>query len=228
MCIQALESENPRIQELSGQQAPQLEPLAGELQLKEEAQTCLERLVEETAQLRDELYRKGQEAAQLRRQLQESLGHLGSLEEELTEARREARRRLEEKELLEQEARSLTRQLQLLETQLAQVSQHVSDLEEQKKQLIQDRDHLSQKVGMLEQLAAQPGPGLPDAAETLEALNSAPQQACEMPEEEQRGLREGQTDNPRVHGTGTEDQLQQAHRELETPKDGQDLREDSV
>lgn len=213
--LQALESENPRIQELSGQQAVQLEPLAGELQLKEEAQTCLERLVEETALLRDELSCKGQEAAQLRRQLQESLGHLGSLEEELTEARREARQRLEEKELLEQEARSLTRQLQLLETQLAQVSQHVSDLEEQKKQLIQDRDHLSQKVGMLEQLAAQLGPGLPDAAETLEALNSVPQQACEMPEEEQRGLREGQTDNPRVHGTGMEDQLQQAHRELE-------------
>uniref|UniRef100_A0A4W2DQ97 FYVE and coiled-coil domain autophagy adaptor 1 n=1 Tax=Bos indicus x Bos taurus TaxID=30522 RepID=A0A4W2DQ97_BOBOX len=158
--LQALESKNPRIQELSGQQAVQLEPLAGELQLKEEAQTCLERLVEETALLRDELSCKGQEAAQLRRQLQESLGHLGSLEEELTEARREARQRLEEKELLEQEARSLTRQLQLLETQLAQ-------------------------------------------------------QACEMPEEEQRGLREGQTDNPRVHGTGMEDQLQQAHRELE-------------
>lgn len=213
--LQALESENPHVQELSGQQAVQLELLAGELQLKEEAGACLERLVEETALLREELSRKGQEAAQLRRQLQESLGHLGSLEEELAQARREARQWLEEKELLEQEARSLTRQLQLLETQLAQVSQHVSDLEEQKKQLIQDRDHLSQKVGTLERLAAQPGPGLPGAAETLEAPNSAPQQACETPEEEQQGLREGQTDDPRVHRAGPEDQLQQAHRELE-------------
>ncbi|KAJ1069320.1 hypothetical protein K5549_014270 [Capra hircus] len=164
--LQALESENPHVQELSGQQAVQLELLAGHL-------------VEETALLREELSLKGQEAAQLRRQLQESLGHLGSLEEELAQARREARQWLEEKELLQQEARSLTRQLQLLETQLAQVSQHVSDLEEQKKQLIQDRDHLSQKVGTLERLAAQPGPGLPGTAETLEAPNSAPQQACE-------------------------------------------------
>ncbi|XP_069416976.1 FYVE and coiled-coil domain-containing protein 1 isoform X2 [Ovis canadensis] len=213
--LQALESENPHVQELSGQQAVQLELLAGELQLKEEAGACLERLVEETALLREELSRKGQEAAQLRRQLQESLGHLGSLEEELAQARREARQWLEEKELLEQEAHSLTRQLQLLETQLAQVSQHVSDLEEQKKQLIQDRDHLSQKVGTLERLAAQPGPGLPGAAETLEAPNSVPQQACETPEEEQQGLQEGQTDDPRVHRAGPEDQLQQAHRELE-------------
>ncbi|XP_052507622.1 FYVE and coiled-coil domain-containing protein 1 isoform X3 [Budorcas taxicolor] len=213
--LQALESENPRVQELSGQQAAQLDLLAGELQLKEEAGACLERLVEETALLREELSRKGQEAAQLRRQLQESLGHLGSLEEELAQARREARRWLEEKELLEQEARSLTRQLQLLETQLAQVSQHVSDLEEQKKQLIQDRDHLSQKVGTLERLAAQPGPALPGAAGMLEAPNSAPQQACETPEEKQQGLREGQTDDPRVHRAGQEDQLQQAHRELE-------------
>uniref|UniRef100_A0A452DXH3 FYVE and coiled-coil domain-containing protein 1 n=1 Tax=Capra hircus TaxID=9925 RepID=A0A452DXH3_CAPHI len=213
--LQALESENPHVQELSGQQAVQLELLAGELQLKEEAGACLEHLVEETALLREELSLKGQEAAQLRRQLQESLGHLGSLEEELAQARRKARQWLEEKELLEQEARSLTRQLQLLETQLAQVSQHVSDLEEQKKQLIQDRDHLSQKVGTLERLAAQPGPGLPGTAETLEAPNSAPQQACETPEEEQQGLREGQTDDPRVHRPGPEDQLQQAHRELE-------------
>ncbi|KAL1286840.1 FYCO1 [Ovibos moschatus] len=213
--LQALESENARVQELSGQQAAQLELLAGELQLKEEAGACLERLVEEMALLREELSHKGQEAAQLRRQLQESLGHLGSLEEELAQARREARRWLEEKELLEQEARSLTRQLQLLETQLAQVSQHVSDLEEQKKQLIQDRDHLSQKVGTLERLAAQPGPGLPGAAGMLEAPNSAPQQACKTPEEEQQVLREGQTDDPRVHRAGPEDQLQQAYRELE-------------
>ncbi|KAB0378973.1 hypothetical protein FD755_010551 [Muntiacus reevesi] len=213
--LQALEGENTRVQELSRQQAAQLEQLAGELQLKEEARACLERLVEETALLREELSRQGQEAAQLRRQLQESLGHLGSLEEELAEARREARRRQEEKELLELEARSLTRQLQLLETQLAQASQRVSDLEEQKRQLIQDRDHLSQKVGMLERLAVQPGPGLPGAAETREAPNSAPQQACETPEEEQRGLREGQTDNPRLHAVGLEDQFQQAHRELE-------------
>lgn len=213
--LQALEGENTRVQELSRQQAAQLEQLAGELQLKEEARACLERLVEETALLREELSRQGQEAAQLRRQLQESLGHLGSLEEELAEARREARRRQEEKELLEREARSLTRQLQLLETQLAQASQRVSDLEEQKRQLTQDRDHLSQKVGMLERLAVQPGPGLPGAAETPEAPNSAPQQACETPEEEHRGLREGQTDNPRVHAAGPEDQLRQAHRELE-------------
>ncbi|XP_040102730.1 FYVE and coiled-coil domain-containing protein 1 isoform X2 [Oryx dammah] len=213
--LQALESENPRVQELSGQQAAQLELLAGELHLKEEAGACPERLVEETALLREELSRKGQEAAQLRRQLQESLGHLGFLEEELAQARREARRWLEEKELLEQEAHSLTRQLQLLETQLAQVSQHVSDLEEQKKQLIQDRDHLSQKVGTLERLAAQPGPGLPGAAEMLEAPNSAPQQACETPKEEQQGLREGQTDDPRVHRASPEDQPQQAHRDLE-------------
>uniref|UniRef100_A0A8C6E508 FYVE and coiled-coil domain-containing protein 1 n=1 Tax=Moschus moschiferus TaxID=68415 RepID=A0A8C6E508_MOSMO len=210
--LQVLETENTCVQERSRHQAAQLEKLAGELQLKEEARACLERLVEETALLREDLSRQGQEAAQLRRQLQESLGHLGSLEEELTEARSEARRRQGEKELLEQEARSLTRQLQLLETQLAQVSQHVSDLEEQKKQLIQDRDHLSQKVGTLERLAAQPGPGLPGAAEMREAPNSAPQQACETPEEEQRGLWEGQTDDPR---SGPEDQLQQAHRELE-------------
>ena len=213
--LQALEGENTRVQELSRQQAAQLEQLAGELQLKEEARACLERLVEETALLREELSRQGQEAAQLRRRLQESLGHLGSLEEELTEARREARRRQEEKELLELEARSLTRQLQLLETQLAQVSQRVSDLEEQKQQLTQDRDRLSQKVGMLERLAVQPDPGLPGVAETREAPNSAPQQACETPEEEQRGLREGQTDNPRLHAAGPEDQLRQAHGELE-------------
>lgn len=213
--LEALEGENTRVQELSRQQAAQLEQLAGELQLKEEARACLERLVEETALLREELSRQGQEAAQLRRRLQESLGHLGSLEEELAEARRETRRRQEEKELLELEARSLTRQLQLLETQLAQVSQRVSNLEEQKKQLIQDRDHLSQKVGMLERLAVQPGPGLPGTAETCEAPNSAPQQACETLEEEQRGLQEGQTDNPRLHAAGPEDQLQQAHRELE-------------
>ncbi|KAM9680991.1 FYVE and coiled-coil domain-containing protein 1 isoform 1-T1 [Dama dama] len=213
--LQALEGENTRVQELSRQQAAQLEQLAGELQLKEEARAYLERLVEETALLREELSRQGQEAAQLRRQLQESLGHLGSLEEELAEARHEARRRQEEKELLEREARSLTRQLQLLETQLAQASQRVSDLEEQKRQLTQDRDHLSQKVGTLERLAVQPGPGLPGAAETPEAPNSAPQQACETPEEEHWGLREGQTDNPRVHVAGREDQLRQAHRELE-------------
>ncbi|XP_059965043.1 FYVE and coiled-coil domain-containing protein 1 [Mesoplodon densirostris] len=210
-----LERESTWVQELSRQQSTQLEQLAKELQLKEEARASLERLVEEMAPLREELSRKGQEAAQLQHQLQESLAHLSSLEEELAEGRREEQRRQEEKGLLEQEARSLTRQLQLLETQLAQVSQHVSDLEEQKKQLIQDKDHLSQRVGTLERLAAQSGPDLPVAAAEHEALSTPLQQACEKLEEEQRGLSEGQVADPKMQGAGQEKKLQQANRELE-------------
>ncbi|KAM9075732.1 FYVE and coiled-coil domain-containing protein 1 isoform 4-T6 [Megaptera novaeangliae] len=214
-----LERESTWVQELNRQQSTQLEQLAKELQLKEEARASLERLVEEMAPLREELSRKEQEAAQLQRQLQESLAHLSSLEDELAEGRRQEQRRQEEKELLEQEARSLTRQLQLLETQLAQVSQHVSDLEEQRKQLIQDKDRLSQRVGALERLAAQSGPELPVAAEEREALSSTLQQACEKLEEkleeEPRGPWEEQVDDPRMQGAGQEKKLQQANRELE-------------
>ncbi|XP_007168933.2 FYVE and coiled-coil domain-containing protein 1 isoform X2 [Balaenoptera acutorostrata] len=214
-----LERESTWVQELNRQQSTQLEQLAKELQLKEEARASLERLVEEMAPLREELSRKGQEAAQLQRQLQESLAHLSSLEDELAEGRRQEQRRQEEKELLEQEARSLTRQLRLLETQLAQVSQHVSDLEEQRKQLIQDKDRLSQRVGALERLAAQSGPELPVAAEEREALSSTLQQACEKLEEkleeEPRGPWEEQVDDPRMQGAGQEKKLQQANRELE-------------
>ncbi|XP_065740990.1 FYVE and coiled-coil domain-containing protein 1 isoform X2 [Phocoena phocoena] len=202
-------------EKLLERESTQLEQLAKELQLKEEARASLERLVEEMAPLREELSRKGQEAAQLQRQLHESLAHLSSLEEELAEGRREEQRRQEEKGLLEQEARSLTRQLQLLEAQLAQVNQHVSDLEEQKKQLIQDKDHLSQRVGTLERLAAQSGPDLPVAAAEHEALSPTLQQACEKLEEEQRGLWEGQVDDPKMQEAGQEKKLQQANRELE-------------
>lgn len=49
----------------------------------------------------------------------------------------------------------------------------------------------------------------------LEAPNSAPQQACETPEEEQQGPGRDRQGRPRVHRAGPEDQLQQAHRELE-------------
>lgn len=202
-------------EKLLERESTQLEQLAKELQLKEEARASLERLVEEMAPLREELSRKGQEAAQLQHQLHESLAHLSSLEEELAEGRREEQRRQEEKGLLEQEARSLTRQLQLLEAQLAQVNQHVSDLEEQKKQLIQDKDHLSQRVGTLERLAAQSGPDLPVAAAEHEALSPTLQQACEKLEEEQRGLWEGQVDDPKMQEAGQEKKLQQANRELE-------------
>ncbi|XP_032504921.1 FYVE and coiled-coil domain-containing protein 1 [Phocoena sinus] len=202
-------------EKLLERESTQLEQLAKELQLKEEARASLERLVEEMAPLREELSRKGQEAAQLQRQLHESLAHLSSLEEELAEGRREEQRRQEEKGLLEQEARSLTRQLQLLEAQLAQMNQHVSDLEEQKKQLIQDKDHLSQRVGTLERLAAQSGPDLPVAAAEHEALSPTLQQACEKLEEEQRGLWEGQVDDPKMQEAGQEKKLQQANRELE-------------
>ncbi|EPY89027.1 FYVE and coiled-coil domain-containing protein 1 [Camelus ferus] len=168
--LQALEGEHTQVQELSRQQSAQLEQLAKELQLKEEARASLERL--------------------------ESLARLSFLEEELAEVRREEQRQQEEKELLEQEAGSLTRQLQLLETQLTQVSQHVSDLEEQKKQLIQDKDHLSQKW------------------------------ACEKLEEDQRGLQEGQTDDPKMQGGSQEERLQQANRELE--KELQSQREAAI
>uniref|UniRef100_A0A8C3YLC0 FYVE and coiled-coil domain-containing protein 1 n=1 Tax=Catagonus wagneri TaxID=51154 RepID=A0A8C3YLC0_9CETA len=214
--LRALEKENTQVQELNRQQSAQLEQLARELQLKEEARASWERRVEQMAFLREEPPGKGQEAAQLWHQLQESLAHLSSLKEELTEVKREEERRREEKELLEQEARSLTRQLQLLEIQLAQVSQHVSDLEEQKKQLIQDKDHLSQKVGTLERLAGQPGPDLPVTGEELKALSSTLQPACEkLQEEPQKGPWEGQTDDLTMQGGGQEEKLQQANSELE-------------
>ncbi|XP_037383648.1 FYVE and coiled-coil domain-containing protein 1 isoform X2 [Talpa occidentalis] len=216
--LQPLEGLSTKAGELHLQQSAQLEQLTKELQLKEEARASLECLVKEMAPLQEELAGKGQEAAQLQQQLQESQAHSSSLEEELAEMRRQEQQRREEKELLEQEARALTRQLQLLETQLAQVSQHVSDLEEQKKQLIQDKDHLSQKVGTLERLAGQPGPDLPTAggkSEVLDPLNSTLQHACQKPEEEQRGLQEGQMDDTKMQGSDQEEKLQQANRELE-------------
>ncbi|XP_023582083.1 FYVE and coiled-coil domain-containing protein 1 [Trichechus manatus latirostris] len=213
--LQALEEESTRVQELNRHQSAQLEQLTKELQLKEEARASLECMVKEIALLREELAGKGQEAAQLRCQLQESLAHMSTLEEELTEVRCKEQQWRKEEELLEQEARSLTRQLQLLETHLSQVSQHVSNLEEQKKQLIRDRDHLSQKVGTLEQLAGQPDPELPvagDRGEMLAPLHSSLPKTCEKPEEEQRGPQEGQFSDTTG---GQEEELQLANRELE-------------
>ncbi|KAM4821285.1 FYVE and coiled-coil domain-containing protein 1 [Thomomys bottae] len=169
--LQALEEENTKIQELNRQQSAQL------AQLAQEAQVGLERQVQASAPLLEELSGKKAEAAQLQRQVQESLARLSSMEEELAESRRQEQQRRQEKELLEQEARALTRQLQLLETQLSQASMRVSDLEEQKKQLIRDKDHLSQKVGTLEQLAGQSGPAPPEATEHL-----SPPQAPDKPE----------------------------------------------
>lgn len=215
--LRALEQESTKVRELNRQQSAELEQLAKELQLKEEARAGLERLVQEMASLQEELSGKRQEATQLRRQLTESLAHLSTMEEELAEVRQEEQRQREEKELLQREARSLMRQLQLLETQLAQVNQHVSDLEEQKKQLIQDKDHLNEKVGMLERFAGQPDPGRPMADEKREALfpqDSTPQQSLETPEE-QTGLQEGPVDDTKVQGSGREEELQQANRELE-------------
>ncbi|KAM5291950.1 FYVE and coiled-coil domain-containing protein 1 [Ctenodactylus gundi] len=106
---------------------------------------------------RDGLEPPGLGLAQLQGQLQAALAHTGSLEEELAAARREEQQQRAEKELLQQEARSLSRQLQLCEAQLAQARQRVSDLEEREKQLVQDKDHLSQKVAMLQQLASEEG-----------------------------------------------------------------------
>lgn len=216
--LRALEGESCKAQELHRQQSAQLEQLAGELERKEEARAGLERLLEEMAPVQEELARKGQEAAQLRRQLQESLGHLSSLEQELADVRQEERQRREEKELLEQEARSLARQLRLLETRVAQLSQLVGDLEEQKKQFIRDKDHLSQKVGMLERLAVQRGPDGPTAGEKPAAQgppDSSLRQVFEKPEEEQRSPQEGQTGDTQMQGSGQEEKLQQANRELE-------------
>ncbi|XP_026356434.3 FYVE and coiled-coil domain-containing protein 1 isoform X1 [Ursus arctos] len=216
--LRALERESTKTQELNRQQSAQLEQLAKELQLKEEAQADLERLLKETAPLREELAAKGQEATQLRRQLREALAHLSSVEQELAEVRQEERQRREEKELLEQEARALARQLRFLEPQLAQLSQHVGDLEEQKKQLIRDKDHLSQKVGLLERLAGQPGPDLPMAGEKPKARgppDSTLRPVFKKLEEEQRSAQEGQTGDAQMRGSGQEEKLQQANRELE-------------
>lgn len=202
--LHALERESTKVQELNRQQSTQLEQLARELQLKEESRAGLERVVREMASLQEELSAKRKEATQLRRRLQESLAHMSTMEEELAEVRQVERQQREEKELLQREARSLTRQLRLLETQLAQVSQRVSDLEEQRKQLIQDRDRLSEKVGTLERLAAQPGPGQPVAAESSEVL--APQDSA---------LQEGPVDGTTVQGSSREEELRQANMELE-------------
>ncbi|XP_059520288.1 FYVE and coiled-coil domain-containing protein 1 [Myotis daubentonii] len=202
--LHALERESTKVQELNRQQSTQLEQLARELQLKEESRAGLERVVREMASLQEELSAKRKEATQLRRRLQESLAHMSTMEEELAEVRQVERQQREEKELLQSEARSLTRQLRLLETQLAQVSQRVSDLEEQRKQLIQDRDRLSEKVGTLERLAAQPGPGQPVAAESSEVL--APQDSA---------LQEGPMDGTTVQGSSREEELRQANMELE-------------
>ncbi|XP_036985750.2 FYVE and coiled-coil domain-containing protein 1 isoform X2 [Artibeus jamaicensis] len=217
--LQALEQENTKVQELNRQQSAQLEQLANELQLKEEARAGMEHLVGETSSLQEELSGKRKEATELQQQLQEALTHLSSAEEALAEVRQEEKRHAQEKELLQQEARSLIRQLQLLETQLAQVSQHVSNLEEEKKQLIRDKDHLSEKVGTLERLAGQLSSGLPVEGERNEALDSTlqdstPQQALEVPGE-QRGLQEGSIGNTKMEGSGQEEELQQANRELE-------------
>uniref|UniRef100_K9IPB2 FYVE and coiled-coil domain-containing protein 1 n=1 Tax=Desmodus rotundus TaxID=9430 RepID=K9IPB2_DESRO len=217
--LQALERENTKVQELNRQQSAQLEQLANELQLKEEARASLEHLVGEMASLQEELSGKRKEATELQQRLQEALAHLNSVEEELAEVRQEEKQHGQEKELLQREARSLIWQLQLLETQLAQVSQHVSNLEEEKKQLIRDKDHLSEKVGTLERLAGQPSLGLPVAGEKSEALDSTPQdstpqQALEMPGE-QRGLQEGPIGDTKMQGSGQEEDLQQANRELE-------------
>nr|XP_025741366.1 FYVE and coiled-coil domain-containing protein 1 isoform X1 [Callorhinus ursinus] len=216
--LRALERESTKARELSRRQSGQLEQLARELQLKEEARASLERLLEEMAPLREELAGKGHEAAQLRRQLQESLAHLSSLEQELAEVRQGERQRREEKELLQQEAGFLARQPRLLEAQLAQLSRHVSELQEQKQQLIRDKDHLSQKVGALERLAGQPGPDLPTAGEKPEARGppgSTLQQVFKKPEEEQRSPGESQTGDSQMQGNGQEEKLQQANRELE-------------
>ncbi|XP_036886353.1 FYVE and coiled-coil domain-containing protein 1 isoform X2 [Sturnira hondurensis] len=217
--LQALERENTKVQELNRQQSAHLEQLANELQLKEEARAGLERLVGEMASLQEELSGKRKEAAELQQRLQEVLAHLSSAEEALAEVRQEEKRHGQEKELLQREARSLIWQLQLLETQLAQVSQHVSNLEEEKKQLIRDKDHLSEKVGTLERLAGQLSSGLPVAGKKNEALDSTPQdstaqQALEMLGE-QRGLQEGLIDDTKMQGSGQEEKLQQANRELE-------------
>ncbi|XP_073757167.1 FYVE and coiled-coil domain-containing protein 1 isoform X4 [Callorhinus ursinus] len=216
--LRALERESTKARELSRRQSGQLEQLARELQLKEEARASLEHLLEEMAPLREELAGKGHEAAQLRRQLQESLAHLSSLEQELAEVRQGERQRREEKELLQQEAGFLARQPRLLEAQLAQLSRHVSELQEQKQQLIRDKDHLSQKVGALERLAGQPGPDLPTAGEKPEARGppgSTLQQVFKKPEEEQRSPGESQTGDSQMQGNGQEEKLQQANRELE-------------
>ncbi|XP_004453219.2 FYVE and coiled-coil domain-containing protein 1 isoform X2 [Dasypus novemcinctus] len=213
--LRVLERESTKVQELNGQQSAQLEQLTRELQLKEEARAELERLVKELAPLQEELSGKGQEAVQLRGQLQESLARSSSLEEELVGLRREEQQQREEKALLEQETRALTEQVQLLEAQLAQVSQHVGQLEGQRQQLLEDRDHLRQKVRVLEQLAGQPGPELPVAGERSEApatQSSTPPQPCEGPEEGQGGPQEG----PMAVPAGEqEEQLRQANRELE-------------
>ncbi|KAM6170602.1 FYVE and coiled-coil domain-containing protein 1 isoform 2-T2 [Rhynchocyon petersi] len=209
--LQALEAESTKVQELSKLQSAQLEQLTKLLQLKEEAQAGLELMAKETVPLREELARKGEMAAQLRRQLHESLSHVSTLEEELAEVKGEEKKWQEERKLLEQEARSLTKQLQLLETQLTHVSQHVSDLEEQKKQLILDKDHLSQKVGTLEQLAGQPEPEPPVASEGSEALALGPQ-TSESLEKQQRDPQEDQLSD--VKGD-QEERLQQANKELE-------------
>lgn len=192
--LQALETERAEAQELGRQQRARLERLAEELRLKEEARAGLERQLAEVAPLREALSGKGQEAAQLRRQLHESLAHLSSMEEELAEVRQEERRLRQEKELQQQEAQALARQLQALEAQRAQLDQHVRDLEEQKQQLTLDRDRLSQKVGELERLAGQPAP--------------------RRPEEGPSSPREGQAGEPETPGSRGE-KPQQANRELE-------------
>ncbi|XP_036287965.1 FYVE and coiled-coil domain-containing protein 1 isoform X1 [Pipistrellus kuhlii] len=202
--LHTLEQESTKVQELNRQQSTQLEQLARELQLKEESRAGLERVVREMASQQEELSAKRKEATQLRRRLQESLAHMSTMEEELAEARQVERQQREEKDLLQREARALTRQLRLLETQLAQVSQRVSDLEEQRKQLVQDRDRLSEKVGTLELLAAQPQPGPPVAAENREVL--APQDSA---------LQEGPKDGTVVQGSAREEELRQANVELE-------------
>lgn len=215
--LEALERESTKVQELNRQQSAQLEQLAKELQLKEEARAGLERQVKEIAPLQEQLSGKGQEVALLRRQLQESLGHLGTLEEELAEVRQEEKQRREEKELLKQEARSLTWQLQLLETRLTHMSLHVSDLEEEKKQLIQDKDHLNQKVGTLERLVEEQGTERPtsERSESLGPLHNTLQQASEKPEEGQQCLPKGQMDSTKGQQGTQEEELQQANRELQ-------------
>lgn len=205
--LRALEGENTEVRELSRQQSARLEQLLQELQLKEDARAHLEGQVMELAPLREELLRQRQEAARLRQELQESVSRVLSLQEELLDARREEQGLRDEKMLLEQETRSLTRQLSLLEAQLAQVSQHVSDLEEQKKRLIQDKDHLVQRMGMLEQQ--------PDQREMLGPQDATQPQASKNLEEEQRDPQEGQVDDAMTAASDREERLRQTNSQLE-------------
>ncbi|XP_006893109.1 PREDICTED: FYVE and coiled-coil domain-containing protein 1 [Elephantulus edwardii] len=208
--LQALEAESTKVQELNRMQTAQLEQLTKLLQLKEEAQAGLELLAKESVPLREELVRKGETIAQLRRHLQEALAHLSTLEEDLATSRAEERKGREERQLLEQEVQSLTKQLQLLETQMAHANQHMSDLEQERRELIRDKDHLFQKVVTLERLAMQLSPELPVAGDGGATRASQPQ-TCEKLKEH----KDPQKGQPGDAQGDQEGQLQQANKALE-------------